>query len=107
HPNSLHPMPRLTQLMVRCALIWLAAGYTVGGLLLAEKGAGLLPWAWALRLSHVHMLLAGWMFQLAFGVAFWILPRLDAAGSRGDERPVYVAWVALNGGALLGALHGP
>lgn len=100
-------MPKLSQLMVRSALLWLGVGYTLGGLALLQKGLGPLPWLWTLRLSHVHVLLVGWLVQLACGVAFWILPRLDAAGSRGDERPVWLCYAALNSGVLLAALQLP
>jgi hypothetical protein len=93
--------------MIRAALLWLVAGYTVGGLMLLNKGVPVEPWLWALRAAHVQMLLAGWLVQFACGVAFWILPRLDAAGSRGDERPVWGCFVALNVGVTLGALAGP
>jgi hypothetical protein len=93
--------------MIRTALVWLALGYTAGGLALLNKGVPLLPWLWALRGAHIHMLLVGWTVQLACGVAYWILPRLDARGSRGDERVVWGCYAALNAGAALGALHGP
>jgi hypothetical protein len=100
-------MPRLSRLIIRTALVWLALGYTVGGLLLLNKGLPLLPWLWTLRFTHVHLLLIGWMVQFACGVAFWILPRLDASGARGDERLVWLCYVALNIGVVLAALHDP
>ncbi|MBK9941464.1 MAG: hypothetical protein IPP13_07575 [Kouleothrix sp.] len=98
-------MPRLSQLMVRTALVWLALGYSFGGLVLFTKGVSLLPWLWVLRTAHIHALLVGWTVQLACGVAFWILPRLDASGSRGDERPVWGCYAALNSGVVLAVLH--
>ena len=100
-------MPRLSRLMIRTALIWLALGYTIGGLLLLNKGLPLLVWLWALRYTHVHLLLIGWMVQFACGVAFWILPRLDASGSRGNEWLVWLCYAALNSGVVLAALHDP
>jgi len=100
-------MPRLSQLMIRTALLWLAIGYSLGGLVLLTKGLSLWPWLWALRTGHIHILLVGWTVQLACGVAFWILPRLDARGSRGDERLVWGCYVALNGGVVCGTLHDP
>jgi hypothetical protein len=100
-------MPLLSRLLIRTALIWLAVGYTVGGLLLAQKGFPLAAWLWSLRYTHVHMLLVGWTIQLAAGVAFWILPRLDTSGSRGDERLVWWYYSALNAGVVLAALHDP
>jgi len=100
-------MPTLTVRMVRAALLWQGLGFSLGGLVLAEKGLGLLPWIWALRGAHIHILLMGWLVQLATGVAYWILPRFDAAGSRGDERPIWAAYRALNLGVVLAALAGP
>lgn len=90
--------------MIRTALIWLALGYTFGGLVLFAKGTLLLPGLWALRSAHIHALLVGWTVQLACGVAFWILPRLGAAG-RGDERLVWGCYAALNSGVSLAVLH--
>ena len=98
-------MPRLSQIMIRAALLWLALGYSVGGLVLFTKGVPLLPWLWALRGAHIHMLLVGWTVQLACGVAYWILPRLDASGDRGDERVVRASALALNAGVVLGAVQ--
>jgi hypothetical protein len=100
-------MPRLSQLMIRTALVWLAIGSAVGGLLLLNKGLPLLPWLWTLRMTHVYLLLVGWMVQFACGVAFWILPRLDASGARGDERLAWLCYGALNAGVALAALHDP
>ncbi len=97
-------MPRLSQLMIRTALVWLAIGYTFGGLVLFTKGVPLVPQLWLLRGAHIHVLLVGWTVQLACGVAYWILPRLDAAGSRGDERPVWACYAVLNTGVLLAVL---
>lgn len=100
-------MPSLSRLLVRTALIWLALGYAIGGLLLSQKGYPIANWIWSLRYTHVHILLVGWTVQLATGVAFWILPRLDTSGSRGDERPVRWFYRALNSGVALAALHDP
>lgn len=97
-------MPRLSQLMIRTALVWLALGYTFGGLVLLTKGVPIVPQLWLLRGVHIHALLVGWTVQLACGVAYWILPRLDAAGSRGDERPVWACYAVLNSGVLLAVL---
>jgi hypothetical protein len=90
--------------MIRTALVWLAVGSAVGGVVLVNKGVPLLPWLWTLRAAHVHMLLVGWTVQLACGVAFWILPRLDASGSRGNEYLAWGCYAALNSGVLLGVL---
>lgn len=93
-------MPRLSCWLLRAALVHLLAGLTVGALLLASKGTGWWPSVWRLFPAHVELTLIGWTVQFALGVAFWILPRLDAAGDRGDERPVWAAFWLLNGGVV-------
>ncbi|MFN8472017.1 MAG: hypothetical protein U0822_07495 [Anaerolineae bacterium] len=97
-------MPPLGRLMVRTALVWLLVGFTLGGLVLANKGLGWWPALWRFRASHAHILLAGWMVQFSVGVAFWILPRLGG-GSRGRERLVWLGYVALNAGVACGFLY--
>jgi hypothetical protein len=100
-------MPLLSRLHIRTALAWLAIGYAIGGLLLAQKGLPIAGWLWSLRYTHVHILLVGWAVHLATGVAFWILPRLDASGSRGDDRLIWAHYACLNAGVVLAALHDP
>ena len=100
-------MPRLSQIMLRTALVWIAVGYTVGALVLFNKGVPFWAWLWLWRSAHVHLLLVGWLVQFAAGMAFWILPRLDAHGSRGNERLVWASYILLNAGVILAALHDP
>jgi len=100
-------MPRLSQWMIRTALVWVAVGYTLGAAVLFNKGVPIWAWLWTLRSAHVHLLLVGWLVQLAAGVAFWILPWLDPHGSRGDERPVWLSYGLLNAGVALAAAHDP
>ncbi len=100
-------MPRVSIFMIRTALLQLGLGATVGGLLLAEKGLALAPWLWTLRPGHIQILLMGWIVQLACGVAIWIMPRLDAAGGRGNLRLAWACYLALNVGVALAALYQP
>jgi len=100
-------MPGLSVIMVRIALIHLAVGATIGGLLLADKGLHLWSWIWMWRPGHIHMMLSGWTVQFAWGVAIWILPRLDATGSRGALWSAWVCCVAINGGVALTTLYAP
>ena len=97
-------MPPLGRLMVRTALVWLLVGFTLGGLVLANKGLGWWPALWRFRASHAHILLVGWMAQFSIGVAFWILPRLPG-GSRGREGLVRLGYIALNAGVACGLLY--
>jgi hypothetical protein len=85
---------------VRAALTWLAAAALVGTLLLMRMPVGHPEWsAWIPM--HAEMMLVGWMMQLAFGVAHWILPRRPSDGRRGASAPVAFVFVALNLGVIL------
>ncbi len=95
-------MPRLSVWFIRAALIYLALGVTMGGLVLAHKGIPLHPFLWRLLPAHIEFLLFGWTVQLVMGVGFWIFPRFWR--SRGDERPAWLAFGLLNIGVLLAAL---
>ena len=100
-------MPRLSILMVRSALLHLAVGFFIGALILWQKGAGGIPGAWRWLPVHIHLLLIGWLVQLALGVAFWILPRFtvrDEGGRvqqrRGREPLAWLSFLLLNGSTL-------
>lgn len=68
--------------MVRLSLLWLLAGFIVGGLMLVDRE---IPGNWRLwaQPTHGHMLFVGWFLQFALGIAYWLLPR-----KRSPERPV-------------------
>lgn len=93
-------MPALSILIIRTALVYLLAGFTLGGLLLANKAILIHPKIWQLLPVHIEMLLLGWMVQLVIGVAFWMLPRLSTAPARGNKRIVQASFLCLNCGIL-------
>lgn len=99
-------MPRLSVLYLRAALLYLLAGFTLGGLLLANKGVPLHPAIWSWLPAHIEFLLLGWMVQLAFGVAYWILPRFGRGPRRGEVRLAWAALVLINLGILAVGLAG-
>ncbi len=73
--------------------------------MLAAPGLPLPAGIVRLRPLHVELLLIGWTVQLAFGVAYWILPRRPGLG-RGNERLAWTASVVLNLGVLSVGLGG-
>lgn len=96
-------MPTLTKWAVRAALVYLLLGFTFGGLLLSNKGVPFAPVLWRLRAAHIEFLIAGWMVQLALGVAHWIVPRFRG----GVFGRVELAWLSLgllNLGILIAGL---
>jgi len=92
-------MPRLSQWFIRAALLYLALGATIGGLILSHKGIPFYPLVWRLLPLHIEFLLFGWIVQLVMGVGFWIFPRF--LRSRGNEKPAWLAFGLLNLGVWL------
>jgi heme/copper-type cytochrome/quinol oxidase subunit 1 len=95
-------VPSLSVWSIRAALTWLAIGALTGALILARVPLGHPEWGSWIP-AHAEIMLMGWMVQLAFGVAHWILPRQPAApdGGRGFVAPVVVVVVLLNVGVVL------
>jgi hypothetical protein len=93
-------MPRLSVYFIRASLIYLAVGFTFGGLLLANKGVLISPLIWMLLPIHIEFLFMGWLVQLALGVAFWILPRFTKGPPRGNETMIWLALIFINAGIL-------
>jgi cbb3-type cytochrome oxidase subunit 1 len=91
-------VPRLSVWMIRAALLSLAGGASLGALLLAAPGlVSVARW----RPLHAELLLVGWTVQLAFGVAYWILPRYRQGPERGRDELGWAALVLVNLGVLL------
>lgn len=75
-------MDPLSSIMVRLALLWMLAGFIIGGAMLVDRD---LPGDWRLWMqpTHGHMLFVGWFLQFALGIGYWLLPR-----KRSPERPL-------------------
>ncbi len=89
-------MPRLSQWYIKSALLYLLTGFSIGMLMLANKGISFYPALWRLLPVHIEFLLIGWTAQFVLGVAFWIVPRFWQAPRRGDERSAVAAYILLN-----------
>jgi hypothetical protein len=89
-------MPRLSCWFIRASLLYLAIGFTLGALMLSNKGLGFYPPAWNVLPVHMEMLLVGWFVQLAMGVVFWILPRFREGPPRGNESLAWLAFGLVN-----------
>ena len=99
-PRTLN-MPKLSQYFTRAALLYLILGFTVGALMLINKGLALDPFFYRLLPAHIEILLVGWTLQLALGVAFWILPRFWQGPPRGNEAGAWASFFFLNTGVVL------
>jgi len=99
-------MPRPSVWLIRTALLYLGAGFTIGALILLQKCLPYWAAVWQLLPLHIEVLLIGWTTQFAMGVAYWILPRFLHGAARGDVRLVWLAFVLLNLGVLSAGLGG-
>ncbi|MFN8577078.1 MAG: hypothetical protein U0354_09505 [Candidatus Sericytochromatia bacterium] len=96
-------MPPLTIVFIRTALIYLVIGFGIGALILINKAILFEPRLWQILPLHIQIVLFGWIIQLVFGVAFWIMPRLE----NNLYGKVYLAWfsyITLNTGLFLSGI---
>ena len=94
-------MPRVSRVLVRTAMLHLLLGFGLGAWMLASKSGLMATPALSLVGAHVDVVLAGWMMQLAMGVASWILPRDADRGP--NPAPAWAAWGLLNAGVVASA----
>jgi cbb3-type cytochrome oxidase subunit 1 len=91
-------MPKLSVFLIRAALMALVAGAALGAVLLGVPGMpGVARW----RPLHAELLLMGWTAQLAFGVAYWILPRFRSGAERGRDWLAWSTFLLINLGMVL------
>lgn len=93
-------MPRLSVWCIRAALLHLGVGFGIGSVMLAAPALHLPAGMLRLRPLHAEMVLIGWMVQLAFGVAYWALPRFRVGHQRGRAGPAWAAVMLLNAGVF-------
>lgn len=95
-------MPRVSVWLIRAALLHLGAGFTLGALLLVNKGVEFAPTLWHWLPVHFELLLVGWFVQLVMGVAYWIFPRFGMTrAARGREGLAWAAFIFVNVGVGL------
>ncbi len=94
-------MPKLSVWFIRSALAYLAAGFTIGMLLLLNKAGLFFPGTWSLLPVHIECVMTGFILQLTTGTAFWIFPRLLTFSDRGNETLIKLSFVFLNAGIVV------
>lgn len=101
-------MPRVSLWFLRASLLYLALAFTLGALLLWDKGIPLGPPVSLLRPLHVEVALVGWVLQLVMGTAYWIFPRFGMTpAQRGREDLAWIAFGLVNVGLWAAGLTGP
>lgn len=97
-------MPPLARLLVKTAFVYFVAGFLLLGLMAVDRWLDVSRWLKAVYTSQLHLLLVGWLSQLAIGVAYWMFPRLrkeQSAHPRGPDGLTWAVYGCLNAGLLL------
>ncbi len=113
-------MPVTSRVFVKASVVYLCLGALLGALMLINRWIPIDSSLFALRDSHVSMLVVGWLTQLILGVAWWLFPPLKIGLVSGSSRPVrrgqaqrgseplfWVTFACLNAGVLLDSLGEP
>ena len=113
-------MPITARAFVKASILYLGLGAILGALMLINRSIPLGSWVAYVRVSHVQILVVGWLTQLIMGVAWWLFPPLkiglrpdsilpDRRGQtqRGSEPLFWATFLCLNGGILLRAVFEP
>jgi len=82
-------MPLLARNMTKAAFLYFIAAFLLAALMLLDRWLSFSRWLKVVYVSQLHLLLVGWITQLAVGVAYWIFPRFlkEQDPRRGLRRP--------------------
>ncbi len=94
-------MPTVVRWYVKSALLYLALAFGLEAL--RQWGAA----RWASLTVAWHLFAVGWLTQLIFGIALWMLPSFTRERPRRSERLNWAVFVLLNAGLLLRAVAEP
>lgn len=92
-------MPLDSRIALRLSFLMLIIGGILGELIMYEKTGLLSISAYRFLPIHIELLLIGWLFQLAIGVAIWMLPKFY--GKRRKDRSASASILFLNLGVIL------
>lgn len=100
-------MPTLTRIFVKVSLLYLVLALAVGAMLSLGGDGWLALLAAHLRPVYYHLFMVGWVTQLIFGIAYWMLPKHSQDQPRGNEPTAWAVFWLLNAGLLLRAISEP
>ncbi|MGD8627190.1 MAG: hypothetical protein PVF47_14955 [Anaerolineae bacterium] len=97
-------MPPIARAFVKAAFAYFVAAFVLGALMALDRWLHLGRWLRVVYLSQLHLLVVGWISQLALGVAYWIFPRHRKETGhppRGSDPLAWTVFGTLNAGLLL------
>jgi len=95
-------MPTVTRWFVKTSFVYLGFALGLGILqsLPGKSSAVFFPATW-------HLLVFGWLTQLIFGIAIWMLPKFNSENPRGYAWINWLTFLCLNLGLVLRFLFEP
>jgi hypothetical protein len=97
-------MPPIARNFVKAALLYFLAAFFLAALMMLDRWLSFSRWLRVVYLSQLHLLVVGWITQLAIGVAYWIFPRFlkeQDPRPRGSDTLAWAVLICLNAGLLL------
>jgi hypothetical protein len=97
-------MPPIARTFVKAAFAYFVAAFLLGALMMLDRWLSFSRWLKVIYLSQLHLLMVGWITQLAIGVAYWMFPRFlkeQNPQPRGSDALAWAVLACLNFGLLL------
>ena len=103
-------MPPIARTFVKAAFVYFLVAFLLGALMMLDRWLAFSRWLRVVYMSQLHLLMVGWITQLAIGVAYWIFPRFlkeQDPRPRGSDTLAWLVLISLNAGLLLRFLIEP
>jgi hypothetical protein len=103
-------MPPIARNLIKASFVYFVVAFLLGALMMLDDWWNFGRWLQAVYLSQLHLLVVGWITQLAIGVAYWMFPRFlkeQNPRPRGSDALAWTVFVCLNVGLLLRFLVEP
>ena len=97
-------MPPIARIFVKAAFIHFLVAFLLGALMMLDRWLAIGRWLRVVHMSQLHLLVVGWITQLAIGVAYWMFPRHRKETNlppRGSDALAWTVLITLNAGLLL------
>jgi hypothetical protein len=103
-------MPPIARVFVKAAFLYFLVAFLLGALMMLDRWLAISRWLRVVYMSQLHLLVVGWITQLAIGVAYWIFPRFlkeQDSRPRGSDALAWFVLISLNAGLVLRFLIEP
>jgi hypothetical protein len=97
-------MPPLARTFIKAAFVYFVAAFLLGALMMLDRWLNFSRWLKVISVSQLHLLMVGWITQLAIGVAYWMFPRFRKVQNpqpRGSDALAWAVLISLNAGLLI------